>query len=226
MWLAEGPLHTKPYKSFCLVAYGIGIQGMQQCQRLRIFTILDQYLSDIDLSKVLTLKCFTPVLNVFLWILAVVTGSDSGLSIPLVKRERWKSSRCFGKTPVSTVVSTEQKPPRQQGDSHRGVHHKQLARLRDEINEKQRIIDELTESVLQYQWYGHMFRLLTSLSSFIRVQTLTQSVGLAYTGPRYNINSLTVNIDLFLYFINWTCAIRLLFLTFRNRRFIYNGSVE
>uniref|UniRef100_A0A8C5A1D5 Kinesin-like protein n=1 Tax=Gadus morhua TaxID=8049 RepID=A0A8C5A1D5_GADMO len=47
-----------------------------------------------------------------------------------------------------SVVSTEQKPPRQQGDSHRGVHHKQLARLRDEINEKQRIIDELTESVL------------------------------------------------------------------------------
>uniref|UniRef100_A0A671V7C9 Kinesin-like protein n=1 Tax=Sparus aurata TaxID=8175 RepID=A0A671V7C9_SPAAU len=34
---------------------------------------------------------------------------------------------------------------RQQGDSHRGLHHKQLARLRDEINEKQRIIDELTD---------------------------------------------------------------------------------
>ncbi len=40
-----------------------------------------------------------------------------------------------------------QKAPRQQGESHRGLHHKQLARLRDEINEKQRIIDELTESV-------------------------------------------------------------------------------
>lgn len=36
---------------------------------------------------------------------------------------------------------------RQQGESHRGLHHQQLARLRDEINEKQRIIDELTESV-------------------------------------------------------------------------------
>uniref|UniRef100_A0A3B4ZQB4 Kinesin-like protein n=1 Tax=Stegastes partitus TaxID=144197 RepID=A0A3B4ZQB4_9TELE len=34
---------------------------------------------------------------------------------------------------------------RQQGESHRGLHHKQLARLRDEINEKQRIIDELTD---------------------------------------------------------------------------------
>lgn len=40
-----------------------------------------------------------------------------------------------------------QKAPRQQGESHRGLYHKQLARLRDEINEKQRIIDELTESV-------------------------------------------------------------------------------
>ncbi|KAM9855985.1 kinesin family member 5Aa isoform 1-T1 [Aulostomus maculatus] len=38
-----------------------------------------------------------------------------------------------------------EKVPRQQGESHRGLHHKQLARLRDEINEKQRIIDELTD---------------------------------------------------------------------------------
>uniref|UniRef100_A0A4W6BS51 Kinesin-like protein n=1 Tax=Lates calcarifer TaxID=8187 RepID=A0A4W6BS51_LATCA len=38
-----------------------------------------------------------------------------------------------------------QKAVRQQGESHRGLHHKQLARLRDEINEKQRIIDELTD---------------------------------------------------------------------------------
>uniref|UniRef100_A0A674N9Q1 Kinesin-like protein n=1 Tax=Takifugu rubripes TaxID=31033 RepID=A0A674N9Q1_TAKRU len=34
---------------------------------------------------------------------------------------------------------------RLQGESPRGLHHKQLARLRDEINEKQRIIDELTD---------------------------------------------------------------------------------
>uniref|UniRef100_A0A3B4YJ25 Kinesin-like protein n=1 Tax=Seriola lalandi dorsalis TaxID=1841481 RepID=A0A3B4YJ25_SERLL len=37
------------------------------------------------------------------------------------------------------------KAVRQQGESHRGLHHKQLTRLRDEINEKQRIIDELTD---------------------------------------------------------------------------------
>uniref|UniRef100_M4AX59 Kinesin-like protein n=1 Tax=Xiphophorus maculatus TaxID=8083 RepID=M4AX59_XIPMA len=35
-----------------------------------------------------------------------------------------------------------QKALRQQGESHRGLHHKQLARLRDEINEKQRVIDD------------------------------------------------------------------------------------
>uniref|UniRef100_A0A3B3BH09 Kinesin-like protein n=1 Tax=Oryzias melastigma TaxID=30732 RepID=A0A3B3BH09_ORYME len=40
---------------------------------------------------------------------------------------------------------TFQKPSRQQVESHRGLHHKQLARLRDEINEKQRVIDELTD---------------------------------------------------------------------------------
>uniref|UniRef100_A0A8C5GCN5 Kinesin heavy chain-like n=1 Tax=Gouania willdenowi TaxID=441366 RepID=A0A8C5GCN5_GOUWI len=34
---------------------------------------------------------------------------------------------------------------RHQGESHRGLHHKQLSRLRDEINEKQRLIDELTD---------------------------------------------------------------------------------
>uniref|UniRef100_A0A4W5NP85 Kinesin-like protein n=1 Tax=Hucho hucho TaxID=62062 RepID=A0A4W5NP85_9TELE len=34
-----------------------------------------------------------------------------------------------------------------QGESHRGLQQRQMARLRDEINEKQRIIDDLTESV-------------------------------------------------------------------------------
>ncbi|TMS16479.1 Kinesin heavy chain isoform 5A [Larimichthys crocea] len=46
-----------------------------------------------------------------------------------------------GETEDGNVKKTN----RQQGESHRGLHHKQLARLRDEINEKQRIIDELTD---------------------------------------------------------------------------------
>uniref|UniRef100_A0A4W5NIA9 Kinesin-like protein n=1 Tax=Hucho hucho TaxID=62062 RepID=A0A4W5NIA9_9TELE len=37
------------------------------------------------------------------------------------------------------------KVPRQQGESHRGLQQRQMARLRDEINEKQRIIDDLTD---------------------------------------------------------------------------------
>uniref|UniRef100_A0A8C8ES78 Kinesin-like protein n=1 Tax=Oncorhynchus tshawytscha TaxID=74940 RepID=A0A8C8ES78_ONCTS len=40
------------------------------------------------------------------------------------------------------------KVPRQQGDSHRGLQQRQMARLRDEINEKQRIIDDLTDGPL------------------------------------------------------------------------------
>uniref|UniRef100_A0A8C8CSL5 Kinesin-like protein n=1 Tax=Oncorhynchus tshawytscha TaxID=74940 RepID=A0A8C8CSL5_ONCTS len=47
-----------------------------------------------------------------------------------------------------TEEGNVKKVPRQQGEeSHRGLHHMQMARLRDEINEKQRIIDDLTESV-------------------------------------------------------------------------------
>uniref|UniRef100_A0A3P9HK60 Kinesin-like protein n=1 Tax=Oryzias latipes TaxID=8090 RepID=A0A3P9HK60_ORYLA len=42
-------------------------------------------------------------------------------------------------------MSENKKLSRQQVESHRGLHHKQLARLRDEINEKQRVIDELTD---------------------------------------------------------------------------------
>uniref|UniRef100_A0A8C8EM61 Kinesin-like protein n=1 Tax=Oncorhynchus tshawytscha TaxID=74940 RepID=A0A8C8EM61_ONCTS len=46
-----------------------------------------------------------------------------------------------------TEEGNVKKVPRQQGEeSHRGLHHMQMARLRDEINEKQRIIDDLTES--------------------------------------------------------------------------------
>ncbi|XP_072304889.1 kinesin family member 5Aa isoform X2 [Eucyclogobius newberryi] len=46
-----------------------------------------------------------------------------------------------------------EKASRQQAETHRGLHHKQLSRLRDEINEKQRLIDELTDqnSALQLE---------------------------------------------------------------------------
>uniref|UniRef100_A0A8C8ERX1 Kinesin-like protein n=1 Tax=Oncorhynchus tshawytscha TaxID=74940 RepID=A0A8C8ERX1_ONCTS len=44
-----------------------------------------------------------------------------------------------------TEEGNVKKVPRQQGDSHRGLQQRQMARLRDEINEKQRIIDDLTD---------------------------------------------------------------------------------
>lgn len=40
---------------------------------------------------------------------------------------------------------SQQKALEVQLESHREAHHKQLARLRDEINQKQKIIDELKE---------------------------------------------------------------------------------
>uniref|UniRef100_A0AAX7UMQ9 Kinesin-like protein n=1 Tax=Astatotilapia calliptera TaxID=8154 RepID=A0AAX7UMQ9_ASTCA len=55
------------------------------------------------------------------------------------------------------------KAPRHQGESHRGLHHKQLARLRDEINEKQRIIDDLNESVVLFICFTYMFFISYSL---------------------------------------------------------------
>uniref|UniRef100_A0A8C7YGB3 Kinesin-like protein n=1 Tax=Oryzias sinensis TaxID=183150 RepID=A0A8C7YGB3_9TELE len=67
--------------------------------------------------------------------------SHDSLSEELAKLQEQAYLNTFG-------LFAFQKLSRQQVESHRGLHHKQLARLRDEINEKQRVIDELTEFVI------------------------------------------------------------------------------
>uniref|UniRef100_A0A8C7LIJ1 Kinesin-like protein n=1 Tax=Oncorhynchus kisutch TaxID=8019 RepID=A0A8C7LIJ1_ONCKI len=68
------------------------------------------------------------------------------------------------------------KVPRQQGEeSHRGLHHMQMARLRDEINEKQRIIDDLTESVSSELLEARELQTLHNLRKLF-VQDLTSRV--------------------------------------------------
>ncbi|KAL1021424.1 hypothetical protein UPYG_G00013100 [Umbra pygmaea] len=62
------------------------------------------------------------------------------------------------------------KVARLQGDSHRGLHHKQMARLRDEINEKQRIIDELTDKNQKLQ-----IELAQVLADFDRLKSVDSS---------------------------------------------------
>ncbi|XP_038863406.1 kinesin family member 5Aa [Salvelinus namaycush] len=63
-----------------------------------------------------------------------------------------------------------QKVPRQQGDSHRGLQQRQMARLRDEINEKQRIIDDLTDHNQKLQ-----IELAQVLADFDRLKSVDSS---------------------------------------------------
>lgn len=46
---------------------------------------------------------------------------------------------------LNAIFCVVQKALEVQLENHREAHHKQLARLRDEINQKQKIIDELKE---------------------------------------------------------------------------------
>lgn len=62
----------------------------------------------------------------------------------------WQGRRgCADRQPRSLALSTGlcslQKALELQMENHREAHHRQLARLRDEINEKQKTIDELIE---------------------------------------------------------------------------------
>uniref|UniRef100_A0A6Q2Y4R2 Kinesin-like protein n=1 Tax=Esox lucius TaxID=8010 RepID=A0A6Q2Y4R2_ESOLU len=81
-----------------------------------------------------------------------------------------------GDTPEkdSEKVETEEvngkKVPTQQGDAHRGHYHKQMARLRDEINEKQRIIDDLTDQNQKLQ-----IELAQVLADFDRLKSVDNS---------------------------------------------------
>uniref|UniRef100_A0A4W5M2G6 Kinesin-like protein n=1 Tax=Hucho hucho TaxID=62062 RepID=A0A4W5M2G6_9TELE len=75
-------------------------------------------------------------------------------------------------TPVHTLhPHISQAVPRQQGEeSHRGLHHMQMARLRDEINEKQRIIDDLTDHNQKLQ-----IELAQVLADFDRLKSVDSS---------------------------------------------------
>ncbi|XP_062248478.1 kinesin family member 5Aa isoform X1 [Platichthys flesus] len=73
--------------------------------------------------------------------------SHDSLSEELAKLQDQDNSLLEGKDAEKGEIEegNVKKTVRQQGDSHRGIHHQQLTRLRDEINEKQRVIDELND---------------------------------------------------------------------------------
>uniref|UniRef100_A0A673XBZ2 Kinesin-like protein n=1 Tax=Salmo trutta TaxID=8032 RepID=A0A673XBZ2_SALTR len=79
-----------------------------------------------------------------------------------------------------TEEGNVKKVPRQQGESHRGLQQRQMARLRDEINEKQRIIDDLTDQnqKLQIELAQVLARELQTLHNLRKlfVQDLTSRV--------------------------------------------------
>lgn len=61
----------------------------------------------------------------------------------------WQGQHCadrqLERLALSIGLGHLQKALELQMENHREAHHRQLARLRDEINEKQRTIDELKE---------------------------------------------------------------------------------
>ncbi|XP_029519886.1 kinesin family member 5Aa isoform X1 [Oncorhynchus nerka] len=76
-----------------------------------------------------------------------------------------------------TEEGNVKKVPRQHGDSHRGLQQRQMARLRDEINEKQRIIDDLTESVSSRLLHNQKLQieLAQVLADFDRLKSVDSS---------------------------------------------------
>ncbi|XP_014001038.1 kinesin heavy chain isoform X1 [Salmo salar] len=76
-----------------------------------------------------------------------------------------------------TEEGNVKKVPRQQGESHRGLQQRQMARLRDEINEKQRIIDDLTESVSSRLLHNQKLQieLAQVLADFDRLKSVDSS---------------------------------------------------
>lgn len=87
--------------------------------------------------------CALACVIVYFCYLVILFSFRFHLRVPSVTSFSWYMhvSRPF-------LMSEPQRALEQQMESHREAHSKQLGCLRDEINEKQKIIDDLTESVL------------------------------------------------------------------------------